>query len=73
MADFKGEKSSSNVTNNDTISEDEVVASYVPPRYLFLLFIIYRFTAFDILFGGFLGEIKAFAFCQPCKKMSNVS
>ena len=25
---------SSNVINNDTMSDDEVVASYVPPRYL---------------------------------------
>ena len=27
---------SSNIIDNDTMSDDEVVASYVPPRYLFL-------------------------------------
>ena len=25
-----------NILNNDTISDDEVVSSYVPPRYLLL-------------------------------------
>ena len=35
MAIFEDEKSSIDITNNDTISDDEVVASYVPPRYLF--------------------------------------
>ena len=35
MAIFEGKKSSNDITNNDTISDDEVVASYVPPRYLF--------------------------------------
>ena len=35
MADFEGKKSSNDVINNETISDDEVVASYVTPRYLF--------------------------------------
>ena len=35
MAVFEGKKSSNDIINNDTISDDEVVASYVPPRYLF--------------------------------------
>ena len=30
---FEGRKSSNDITNNDTMSDD-VVASYVPPRYL---------------------------------------
>ena len=32
---FQGEKTSNNIKNNGTMSEDEVVASDVPPRYLF--------------------------------------
>ena len=36
MAIFEGKKSSNDIRNNDTMSDDEVVASYVPPRYLFL-------------------------------------
>ena len=36
MAIFEGEKLSNDIINNDTMSDDEVVASYVPPRYLFL-------------------------------------
>ena len=35
MAIFEGKKSSNDITNNDRMSDDEVVASYVPPRYLF--------------------------------------
>ena len=35
MAVFEGEKSSTDNVNNDTICDDEEVASYVPPRYLF--------------------------------------
>ena len=35
MAIFEGRKSSNDITNNDRMSDDEVVASYVPPRYLF--------------------------------------
>ena len=35
MANFEGKKTSNNVKNNDTMSDDEVVASCVPPRYLF--------------------------------------
>ena len=37
MAICEGKKSSNDITNNDTMSEDEVVASYVPPRYLLSL------------------------------------
>ena len=37
MAIFEGKKSSHDIENNDTMSDDEVVASYVPPRYLFSL------------------------------------
>ena len=40
---------SSNVINNDTMSDDEVVASYVPPRYLFScpFFSFWFFFSFD--------------------------
>ena len=31
---FEGKKSSNVITRNDTMSDDEVVASDVPPRYL---------------------------------------
>ena len=40
MAVFEGKKSSNDIINNDTISDDEVVASDVPPRYLFFLTLI---------------------------------
>ena len=40
MAVFEGKKSSNDIINNDTISDDEVVASYVPPRYLFIIGLI---------------------------------
>ena len=36
MANFEDKKTSNDVVNNDTISDDEVVASYVLPRYLFI-------------------------------------
>ena len=35
MAGFEGKKSSIDIINNGTISDDGVVASDVPPRYLF--------------------------------------
>ena len=35
MAVFEGKKSSNDIINNGTMSDDEVVASFVPPRYLF--------------------------------------
>ena len=35
MAVFECEKSSTDIVNNGTMSDDEVVASDVPPRYLF--------------------------------------
>ena len=38
MANFEDKKSSNDVINNDTISDDEVVASYVPTQYLFPLY-----------------------------------
>ena len=34
LAIFEGKKSSNDITNNDTISDDDVVAFYVPPRFL---------------------------------------
>ena len=37
MAIFENKKSSNDITNNDTMSDDEVVASYVPLGYLFVL------------------------------------
>ena len=37
---FEGKKSSNNIIDSDTLSDDEVVASYVPSRYLFLHIII---------------------------------
>ena len=36
MAVFEGKKSSNDIINNGIMSDDEVVASDVPPRYLFL-------------------------------------
>ena len=41
MAILEDEKTSSDITNNDTMSDDEVVASYAPPRYLFMFIQIY--------------------------------
>ena len=38
MAVFEDTKSSNDIMINDTMSDDEVVASDVPPRYLFLFF-----------------------------------
>ena len=35
MAVVEGEKSSTDIAYNGTMSDDEVVASDVPPRYLF--------------------------------------
>ena len=35
MAVSEGKKTSNNIKINDTKSDDEVVASYIPPRYLF--------------------------------------
>ena len=34
MAIYEDEKSPNNISNNDAMGDDEVVASYVPPRYL---------------------------------------
>ena len=34
MAVFEGEKLSTNIVNNGTMSDEEVVASDVPPQYL---------------------------------------
>ena len=36
MPVFEGEKSSTDIVNNGTMSDDEVVASDVRPRYLLL-------------------------------------
>ena len=36
MAVFEDKKSSNDILNNDTMSDDKVVASYVPPLYLFV-------------------------------------
>ena len=38
MAVFEGKKSSNDIINDDTMSNDEVVASYVPLWYLFFFF-----------------------------------
>ena len=35
MVIYEGKKSSNDIINNDTMSDDQVVASYVPPRNLF--------------------------------------
>ena len=35
MAIFEGKRSSNDIMTNNTMSDDEVVASDVPPRYLF--------------------------------------
>ena len=37
IAVFEGKKSTNDIKNNGTMSDDEVVASDVPPRYLFPL------------------------------------
>ena len=34
MAIFEGKESTNDIINNDTMSANEVAASYVPPRYL---------------------------------------
>ena len=36
MAVFEGKRSSTDIVNNGKMSDDEVVASDVPPRYLFI-------------------------------------
>ena len=36
MTDFEGKKSSNDIIVNETVSADEVVASDVPPKVLFL-------------------------------------
>ena len=43
MAIFEGKRSSNDIMTNDTMSDDEVVASDVPPRYLFTI----TFTCFQ--------------------------
>ena len=42
VAVFEGRKSSDEVIINKTMSDDEVVASDVPPRYLFLFPLVIR-------------------------------
>ena len=37
MVAFKDKKSLNDITNNDTMSDDEGVSTYVPPRYSFAL------------------------------------
>ena len=46
MAVFEDKKSSNDIIINDTMSDDEVVASDVPPRYLFI-HIRFLFTTYD--------------------------
>ena len=51
MAVVKGKKTSNDIKNNGTMSEDEVVASDVPPRYLFLFsFLFLFFLEISIIF-----------------------
>ena len=52
MTIFEGEKSSNDITINDTMSDDKVVASYVPPRYLFF------YSAVQVSSGGSPREAK---------------
>ena len=47
MALFECEKSSTDILNNGTMSDDEVAAFDVPPRYLFSFFFFFE--------GGVLG------------------
>ena len=50
MAVFEGKKSSNYIINNDTISEDEVVASYVPPWNLVQSVSLFFRQSIDLLF-----------------------
>ena len=45
MAVFEGKKSSNDLVFYDTMSDDEEVASDVPPRYLFLIICKEAFTS----------------------------
>ena len=48
MAVFECKMSSCDIMSNETMSDDEVVASYVPPRYLFLVFVCLAFVLFSV-------------------------
>ena len=50
MADFEGEKSSNDIINNDRMSDNEVVASDVPPRYLLIFDARFLFHDFPVSF-----------------------
>ena len=41
MAIFEDKKSSNDIINNDTMGNNEIVASYVPPRYLFSFVLLF--------------------------------
>ena len=62
MADFEEKKSSNDIKNIGTISVDEVVASYVPPRYLLLLLLLLLF-----LWALFLWQLLLLALWQLWK------
>ena len=47
MANFEREKSSTNILNNSAMSDDEVVASDLPPRYLSLETVLLIATELD--------------------------
>ena len=51
MAIFEGEKLTTDVINNDTMSEDEVIASYVTPAELVHFEIAMYFSAISTLIG----------------------
>ena len=62
MADFEEKKSSNDIKNIGTISVDEVVASYVPPRYFLLLLLLLLF-----LWALFLWQLLLLALWQLWK------
>ena len=48
MAVFEGKNLSYSIIIDDTMSDDEVIASYVPPRYVFLFFLLTVRTSGDV-------------------------
>ena len=48
LAVFEGKKSSNDILNDSIMSDDEVVASDVPPRYLFLLLFCFEAVPSDL-------------------------
>ena len=49
MAVFEGAKSSNDIVNNGTMSDDEEIASDVTPRYLFFSFCVFTVSFFPFI------------------------